>query len=229
MEVTVGTEATPPHGDGLRVRRVPERGRYDRHTIDQVLDASLIAHVGIVDGGVAHVIPMGMARRGDEVLLHGSTASRLMRTLASGTDVCVTVTHLDGVVVARSAFNSSMNYRSVVLYGRARALTDPAEKLDALRTLTEHLIPGRWAEVRPPHEQELRATLIVSVPLDRAAAKVRTGPPEDDPNDMDAPVWAGVIPLRMVAGQLEPDQAAPAHIAVPPSVTRFQSARDANL
>ena len=224
----MGSESRAAHGDGPRVRRVPERGRYDRQTIDAILDASLLAHVGIVDGGVPQVIPMGMARRGDEVLLHGSTASRLMRTLAGGAEVCVTVTHLDGVVVARSAFNSSMNYRSVVLYGQARALTDPTEKLDALRTLTEHLIPGRWAEVRPPHEQELKATLIVSVPLDRAAAKVRTGPPEDDDADMDSPVWAGVIPLRLVSDPPVPDEAMLAPIAVPPSVTRFQSAADAH-
>jgi nitroimidazol reductase NimA-like FMN-containing flavoprotein (pyridoxamine 5'-phosphate oxidase superfamily) len=208
----------------VRVRRVPERGRYDRETIDEILDAALIAHVGIVDNGVPHVIPMGMARRGDEVLLHGSTSSRLMRTLATGAEVCVTVTHLDGVVVARSAFHSSMNYRSVVLYGSARALTDPVEKLDALRTLTDHLIPGRWDEVRPPHEQELKATLIVSVPIDRAAAKVRTGPPEDDLEDLGSPVWAGVIPLLSTTGDPLPDEGISG--AAPPSVRRFRDRRE---
>lgn len=222
----MANEAERPTADqGTRIRRVPERGHYDRATIDQILDASLVAHVGFVDGSVPHVIPMGMARRGDELLLHGSTASRLMRTLAAGADVCVTVTHLDGVVVARSAFHSSMNYRSAVVYGQARALTDPDEKLDALRTLTDHLIPGRWAEVRPPTEQELKATLVVSVPLNRGAAKIRTGPPADDPADMDSPVWAGVIPLTTVAGELQPDNGVDA--AVPESVQRFRGDRPA--
>ena len=172
-----------------KVRRVPNRGHYDLDVVKQVIDAALIAHVGFVgDGNQPYVIPMAVARDGDRLLLHGSTASRLMRTVAGGTDVCVTVTHLDGIVVSRSVFDSSMNYRSAVVLGSATPITDRDEKLAALRTIVNHLLPGRWDEARHPNEQELKATLVLALPLSESSAKIRTGPPADDEADLDQPV-----------------------------------------
>ncbi|HEY7875787.1 MAG TPA: pyridoxamine 5'-phosphate oxidase family protein [Actinomycetota bacterium] len=155
-----------------RVRRAPDRGHHDRATIDAILDDAMVAHVGFVDDdGRPYVIPMAVVRTEDEILLHGSTASRLMRKVADGRRICVTVTHLDGIVVSRSVFDSSMNYRSVVAFGRARAIMDRAEKLAALESLVDHLIPGRWKEARNPSEQELKATTLVALPIDEASAK----------------------------------------------------------
>lgn len=210
-----------PPSDRTRVRRVPERGEYDSETIATILDDALICHVGFVADEKPYVIPMAIARDGDRLLLHGSTASRLMRALSQGADVCVTVTHLDGVVVARSAFNSSMNYRSVVVLGRAEPITDPEDKLEALRLLVERLIPGRWQEVRGSTDQELRATTILSLAIGEASAKVRSGPPEDDEGDLGLDTWAGEIPLRTI--RLDPvrDPVLDPGIPIPPSVVGF--------
>jgi uncharacterized protein len=185
----------------------------------------LTCHVGFVADGLPYVIPMVVARKGDDLLLHGSTASRLARQLATGTDVCVSVTHLDGVVVARSVFDNSMNYRSVIVFGRARAVTNSDEKLEALRVLVEHVLPGRWQEARQPSNKELRATTILELSLREASAKVRSGPPQDDEADLDLPVWAGEIPVRLVSLAPVPDPRLSAEIPVPQSVKRFRAAR----
>jgi nitroimidazol reductase NimA-like FMN-containing flavoprotein (pyridoxamine 5'-phosphate oxidase superfamily) len=207
------------------VRRVPDRGRYDRETIDAVIDEALVCHVGFVSDGSPYVIPMACARDGERILLHGSTASRLLRTLTSGAEVCVTVTHLDGVVVARSAFDSSMNYRSVVVVGRAEAITDPQRKLDALRILVERLIPGRWQEAREPSDKELRATTVLTVPLNEASAKVRSGPPQDDEEDLSLDIWAGEIPLKTISLDPIPDPLLTSEKPVAASVDRFRKER----
>ncbi|HEX2025239.1 MAG TPA: pyridoxamine 5'-phosphate oxidase family protein [Actinomycetota bacterium] len=186
------------------VRRIPDRGRYDEETIFGILDAALICHIGLVEDGQPFVIPMAFGRRDTTLFLHGATASRLLRTLTEGGPVCVTVTVLDGLVLARSGFNHSMNYRSVVVLGTARPL-DGEEKVEALRVITEHLAPGRWDRLRPPLDKELRATSVLAVPIEEASAKVRTGPPKDDPEDLDEPVWAGVVPLHLTAGAPIPD------------------------
>jgi nitroimidazol reductase NimA-like FMN-containing flavoprotein (pyridoxamine 5'-phosphate oxidase superfamily) len=208
-----------------RVRRQPARGVYDREMIYGILDEALICHVGFVADGFPHVIPMVVVRKGDDLLLHGSAASRLVRLLGTGADVCVSVTHLDGVIVARSVFDSSMNYRSVSVFGRARAITRSDEKLEALRTVVEHVLPGRWQEARQPSDKELRATTILALPLEKASAKVRSGPPQDDEADLDLPVWAGEIPVRMVS--LEPlrDPLGNREMSVPESIRRFRAAR----
>jgi uncharacterized protein len=191
---------TEPPSDRTTVKRKPQRAAYDRATIDRILDEGLICHVGFTLDGQTFVLPMIHVRVGDKVYLHGSPASRMLQALARGAEACLAVTLLDGLVLARSAMHHSMNYRSVVLFGRASAVDDPAEKDAALHALTEHLIPGRWADVRTPTERELRGTLVVSVPIQEASAKVRTGPPVDEEADYELPVWAGVVPLRMAPG-----------------------------
>jgi nitroimidazol reductase NimA-like FMN-containing flavoprotein (pyridoxamine 5'-phosphate oxidase superfamily) len=215
------TAATPR----TRVRRVPERGRYDRETIEAILDEALVCHVGIVSDGSPVVIPMACARDGDRLLLHGSTASRLLKTLTSGAEVCVTVTHLDGVVVARSVFHSSMNYRSAVVIGRAEVITDPRSKLGALQTLVERLIPGRWDEVRETSEKELRATTILSLSLTESSAKIRSGPPKDDEEDLSLDIWAGEVPLRTISLDPVTDPLLESEKPVPASVERFRKER----
>lgn len=185
-----------------RVRREPQRGRYDRKTIDAILDEALVCHLGFVHEDQPYVIPTLFARLGDEVLVHGSSASRMLRTLAGGVDCCLTVTLIDGLVLARSVFNHSVNYRSVVILGRAEAVED---KEPALRAFTEKLLPGRWDEVRPPTAQELKATTILRLPIAEASAKLRVGPPKDDEEDYAWPVWAGVIPLETRRGEPVPD------------------------
>lgn len=182
------------------LRRLPQRGNYDRDAINQILDEGFICHVGFAVDGRPFVIPTGYARLADRLLIHGSQASRMLRTLGQGIDVCLTVTLIDGLVLARSAFHHSMNYRSVVVFGQAAVVDKPQEKLEALRILSEHMIPGRWDDVREPSERELQQTTVLSLPLTEASAKVRSGPPLDDEEDYDLDVWAGVIPLRMVAG-----------------------------
>ena len=219
-----------PPSARTRVRRIPYRGVYDRDTIYATIDAALVGHVGFVADELPYVIPMAIARRDDELLLHGSAASRLMRVLRRGAEVCVSVTHLDGVVVARSAFNSSMNYRSVVVFGRPRPLTDRAEKLDAFRVIVNHLIPGRWDEVRAPNDQELKATTVLALPLEEASAKVRSGPPQGDEVDGQQPAaWAGEIPFRLVSLPPITDPTVPNDVAVPPSVARFRVGRAAAI
>jgi nitroimidazol reductase NimA-like FMN-containing flavoprotein (pyridoxamine 5'-phosphate oxidase superfamily) len=182
------------------VRRQPDRGRYDRDQVHAILDEGLVAHVGLVSGNGPVVIPMLYGRDGDRLLLHGSTASRLMRGGAKGLDMCVTVTLVDGLVLARSAFHHSMNYRSVVVFGQATPITDLDERRAALDLLVDHIVPGRGADVRPPSDKELRSTLVLALPLDECSVKLRTGPPLDDEEDLDRFTWAGVVPLTTVPG-----------------------------
>jgi nitroimidazol reductase NimA-like FMN-containing flavoprotein (pyridoxamine 5'-phosphate oxidase superfamily) len=184
-----------------RVRRAPTRAAYDRETIEAILDEGFVAHLGFAVDGQPYVIPTLYARIDDTVYVHGSTASRLIKTLAAGLPACLTVTLLDGLVLARSAFHHSMNYRSVVVLGDARPITDPAELMTALEAITARLVPGRWDEVRAPNRKELKGTRVLAMTLDEASAKLRTGPPADDDEDYALDVWAGVIPLELVAGE----------------------------
>jgi uncharacterized protein len=184
-----------------RLVREADRGVYDRATAYRILDEGFICHVGFVVDGQPFVIPTGYGRVGDDVYIHGSAASRMLRNLDQGVAVCVTVTLVDGLVLARSIFNHSMNYRSVVVLGTARAVQDRTEKLEALRLLSEHILPGRWAESRQPNEKEIKATLVLRLPITEFSAKVRQGDPIDDEEDYGFPTWAGVIPLEMVAGE----------------------------
>jgi uncharacterized protein len=179
------------------VKRLPKRAHYERDVIHAILDEAMICHVGFVHDGHPYVIPTGFARDGDTLFVHGSNASRMLRTLGAGAPVCITVSLLDGLVVARSAFHSSMNYRSVVILGAASPVIDPDEKLRAMRALVDHLIPGRWNDLRPITKKELDQTTVLAVPLAEASAKVRTGGPIDDDQDYDLPIWAGVVPLAL--------------------------------
>lgn len=190
-----------------RVVRMPERGHYDRETVYGIIDEALICHVGFVADGQPFVIPTLHARIGDNLLLHGSSASRMLRHLAAGHPACVTITLTDALVLARSVFNHSINYRSVAIYGQAMPIDDPEEKLAALAAFTERLLPGRWDDVREPSRQEFKATAIVAIPIDSASAKVRVGPPKDEPEDLDRPTWAGIVPIRQSydAPQPSPD------------------------
>lgn len=206
--------SNPPR---TRVRRLPEKAQQDLGALHAVLDAAQVAHVAVVQDGQPFVIPMACARDGDRLLLHGSRASRLMRALAAGTPTCATVTVLDGLVFARSAFESSMHYRSATVLGTAAPVAAD-HVLAAVRVLTEHLMPGRWKELRPPTRKELAATSVVALPLDEWSVKVSDGPPEDPDEDLAEPVWAGVLPLRLAAGtpvdapDLGPDRPVPAHV-----------------
>lgn len=204
------------------LKRLPARGFYDRELVYSILDEGLICQVGFAVDGRPFVIPTGYARHNDQVYIHGSQASRMLRTLKGGIDVCVTVTLLDGLVLARSAFHHSMNYRSVVVFGRATAVDDPADKAAALLAFSEHLIPGRWNDVREPTEQELKATTVLSLPLEEVSAKVRTGPPLDDEEDYELPVWAGVIPLQLAAAAPIPDPRLEAGIGPPRYTTSYK-------
>jgi uncharacterized protein len=208
-----------------RLRRLPARAAYDRGAIDQILDDAMIAHLGFVDQGQPFVIPTLHARVGDTVYFHGSAASRAIRTLTSDVPACLTVTLIDGLVLARSVFHSSVNYRSVVVLGTATPVEGPEERLLALEAFVERLIPGRWGEARPPTPQELKATRVLAMTLDEASAKVRTGPPADDRDDLDLPVWAGVIPLNTTAGAPIPDPATPPQVKPSGAVTRWTPQR----
>ena len=188
-----------------QVKRLPKRGKYDQETVFSILDTAFVCHVGFTVDGQPYVIPTNFGRSGDMLYLHGSAASRMLRQLSEGIPVCVTVTHVDGLVLARSAFHHSVNYRSVVILGQARLVEDPAEKMEALRIFTEHVMKGRWNDVRQPTEQELRATTVLALPLDEVSAKVRTGGPIDDEGDYNLPVWAGVLPLTTSVKSPEPD------------------------
>ena len=190
---------TFPVTDRTTLRRLPKRGFYDRELVYGILDEGFICHVGFAVDGRPFVIPTGYARVEDKLYIHGSQASRMLRTLAQGIDVCVTVTLVDGLVLARSAFHHSMNYRSVVVFGKASIVDDREEKLAALRSLSEQVIRGRWDDARKPNEQELKATTVLSLPLVEVSAKVRTGPPLDDEEDYELPIRAVVIPLRLAA------------------------------
>ena len=207
------------------LRRLPARGHFDRATVNAILDEALICHVGFVSDGQPFVIPTIHARVGDQVFVHGSAASRMLKTLKGGVPVCLTATLLDGLVLARSAFHHSMNYRSVVVLGDAQAVTEERAKWDALHAIVEHVAPGRWAEVREPSEKELAATLVLRLPIEEASAKVRTGPPLDDDEDYALENWAGVLPLRLTPGAPVPDPKMPAGRPLPPSVTGYARPR----
>jgi nitroimidazol reductase NimA-like FMN-containing flavoprotein (pyridoxamine 5'-phosphate oxidase superfamily) len=187
------------------VKRLPARGNYDQAVIHEILDAGLVCHLGFVADGQPFVIPTTYVRKGDTIYVHGSPASRMLQTLEQGVAACVTVTLVDGLVLARSAFHHSINYRSVVVFGTAVLVSDPEEKVQVLEALTEHLIPGRWQEIRQPNAQELKRTLVLAIPIDEASAKIRIGPPIDDEEDYRLGVWAGVVPLRMTASEPVPD------------------------
>jgi nitroimidazol reductase NimA-like FMN-containing flavoprotein (pyridoxamine 5'-phosphate oxidase superfamily) len=195
---------TPPT-DRTRLRRLPERGAYDQETIYSILDEGLICHVGIVVDGRPVVIPMTHARAGDKLVIHGFGGSRLMKALKNGADLCVEVTHLDALVLARSAFHHSMNYRSVIVFGQAIAIEGDDAKNAAFREFFEHLMPGRWDEVRKPDTKELAQTAVIELSLKEASAKIRTGPPEDDDEDYGLPIWAGLLPFTVSTGPPEDD------------------------
>lgn len=198
-----GERRTPP-SERARVGRLPERGAYDRPTIDAILDEALICHLAwVTDEGYPRVIPTIHARVNDTLYLHGSSASRTLRGIEDGREVCVAVTLLDGLVLARSAFHHSMNYRSVIVYGHPRSVTDPQEKLTAQRAIVDHVARGRAAEARMSNQRELDQTTFLAIAIEEASAKLRTGPPKDDEDDLDLPIWAGVLPMRLVPGEPE--------------------------
>jgi nitroimidazol reductase NimA-like FMN-containing flavoprotein (pyridoxamine 5'-phosphate oxidase superfamily) len=205
-----------------RLARLPARGRHERAQLEAILDEALWCHVGFVLEGQPYVIPTIHARVGERLYLHGSAASRMARSLAEGLPVCVTVSLLDGLVLARSAFHHSMNYRSVVILGRAREVTEAGEKDTALRAIVEHVAPGRSHDVRGPSPLELKATSVLCVPIEEASAKVRTGPPLDDEEDHALPCWAGVLPLRLLPGEPLPDPRLPEGIPVPAYVSGYR-------
>jgi uncharacterized protein len=201
-----------------QVKRRAQRGNYDRDVIYQILDESLICHVGFIVEGQPFVIPTAYGRIDDQVYIHGSPMSRMLRSLQQGIDVCITVTLLDGLVLARSAFHHSMNYRSVVIFGTAMTVTAPMEKMTALKAFTDHVMRDRWAEVRPPTDAELTGTTVLALSLESASAKIRTGPPVDDEADYALPVWAGELPLKLGADlpvadpKLSPEIITPAYL-----------------
>lgn len=199
------SDSTFPKNDLNRIRRVPKRGAYDKEAVYAVVDDALICHVGMVEGDRPIVIPTIHARQGDDILIHGAATSRMLNHIAAGRDICITVTHLDGLVLARSVFHHSMNYRSAVLFGKGELIEDVDEKMEALRIFTEKLVPGRWDDARQPNVTESKATKIVRVPIDLASAKVRIGPPGDDDEDYALDVWAGVLPMHTVFGRFKPD------------------------
>ncbi len=204
-----------------KVRRLPKRGSQERELIYNILDEALIAHVGFIVDNQPFVIPMAYGREGDRLYLHGSSVSRLLKTLEKGVDVCCTVTLLDGLVVARSLFHHSMNYRSVVLFGKAKLVESEAEKMTALRVFSEQMIPGRWEDARIPNSQELKATKVLSFPIEEGSAKVRTGPPSDDLEDYALPIWAGELPLKLTAGVPVLDPKLTPDIAIPEYLTHY--------
>jgi nitroimidazol reductase NimA-like FMN-containing flavoprotein (pyridoxamine 5'-phosphate oxidase superfamily) len=204
-----------------RVVREPERGVYDREAAYRILDEGFLCHVGFAVDGQPFVIPTSYGRVESNLYIHGSAASRMLRQMKNGVAVCVTVTLLDGLVLARSVFNHSMNYRSVVVLGKATLVDDPKEKLEALNALSEHILPGRWADSRQPNERELKATSVLRVPIEEFSAKVRVGPPIDDEEDYAFPTWAGVVPLEMVSGQPIPDARLDAAQPPPPYISPY--------
>jgi nitroimidazol reductase NimA-like FMN-containing flavoprotein (pyridoxamine 5'-phosphate oxidase superfamily) len=189
-----------------RLRRLPNRGSHELETIHKILDAGFLAHVGFCVDSQPFVIPTLYGREDDHLFLHGSAASRMLRKLETGVPACITVALVDGLVLARSAFHHSINYRSVVAFGNCKLVAETAEKLHALKTISEHLIRGRWNDVRPPNQKEMKATSVIRFDINEASAKVRVGPPADDEEDYALPVWAGVLPLRLAAGVPAPDE-----------------------
>ena len=204
-----------------QLRRLPSRGSHELETVCQILDAGFLAHVGFNVDGQPFVIPTLYGRDGEALYLHGSAASRMLRELDSGISACVNVTLVDGLVLARSAFHHSMNYRSVVAFGTARKIEDPTKKMDALRVISDHLIAGRWEDVRAPYEQELKATSVLEFAMEEASAKIRTGPPVDEEEDYELPMWAGVLPLTIRPGQPIPDPRLPAGTVIPEYVNSY--------
>ena len=207
--------------DKNRVRRMPNRGAYDKATIYPIVDGALLCHVGLVRDGEPVVIPTLHARQGDTILLHGASTSHLMQYAAAGHPLCLTMTLVDGLVLARSVFHHSVNYRSAVLFGRGQRVAE-AEKMEALAYFTEKLIPGRWADARQPTPTEMKATTIVAVTIESASAKIRTGPPKDDEEDYALPIWAGVLPIHQQTGVLEADPLLTEGIGVPDYLLRYQ-------
>lgn len=203
------------------LKRLPKRGVFDRETVYRILDEAFICHVGFVVEGRPFVVPTGYGRKDDNLYIHGSAASRMLHSLAHGIEVSVTVTLLDGLVLARSAFHHSMNYRSVMIFGAASLVEDEEEKLEALRVISEQIIPGRWDEVRPPNPSELKQTKVLRLPLAEVSAKVRTGPPLDDEEDYALAVWAGEVPLRLIASEPVADPRLPADIPVSRSASHY--------
>jgi nitroimidazol reductase NimA-like FMN-containing flavoprotein (pyridoxamine 5'-phosphate oxidase superfamily) len=206
---------TYPKTPRSTLKRIADRGLYDQASVHAVLDAGLVAHIGIAPEGKPVVIPVLYTRMGEEIIFHGAKASRLLKYVQAGGEVCVTVTLLDGLVLARSLFEHSMNYRSVVAFGKGRLLEDAAEKMEALRLISEQMLPGRWNDARQPTEKELNATTVVAVKIEEATAKIRTGGPEDNEEDYALPVWAGEVPLRTVAGEPIRDGRLEDHIQLP--------------
>lgn len=207
--------------DRNRIKRLPKRGHYDRETIHRILDEALICHVAFVEKRQPYVIPINFARVEDRIVLHGAKASRLLKHIEAGHPICVEVTIVDGLVLARSVFNHSVNYRSVVVFGKGRLIEDQQEKLAALQAVTEHLIPGRWQEARLPNRKELNATRVVSINIDEASAKVRMGPPIDDEEDYSLPVWAGILPLQEMPLPPIQDELQLDHIPLPEYVSQY--------
>jgi uncharacterized protein len=207
-----------------RIHRLAKRGHYERETIYRILDEALICHVGFAEEGQPYVIPINFARVGETIVLHGAKASRLLKHIGAGHPVCVEATLVDGLVLARSVFHHSINYRSVVLFGRGRLVEDQ-EKLAALKAITEHLIPGRWKEARLPSRKELNATSVVSIRIEEASAKVRMGPPLDDEEDYAVPVWAGVLPLHEVPSAPIRDELQSEDVPLPAYVARYSRTR----
>jgi uncharacterized protein len=203
------------------VKRLPARGVYDREVVHQILDQALICHLGFVIDGQPFVIPTIHVRVDETIYVHGSPASRMLRTLEQGVPACVTVTHVDGLVLARSAFHHSMNYRSAVVLGTARIVDDQQQKFDALHSLTDHLMRGRWEDIRQPNPEELRRTLVLEIAIESASAKIRTGPPLDEEEDYALPMWAGVLPLKWSATKPVPDSRLAADVPVPSYVTSY--------
>jgi nitroimidazol reductase NimA-like FMN-containing flavoprotein (pyridoxamine 5'-phosphate oxidase superfamily) len=205
------------------LRRIPNRGSHDWETINQILDAGFLAHVGFCVDGQPFVIPTLYGRDGEKLYLHGSAVSRMLRELETGIPTCVTVTLVDGLVLARSAFHHSMNYRSVVAFGSAGKIADPEQKVESLRIISEHIIPGRWADVRQPSEKELKATTVLEFSISEASAKVRSGPPLDDESDYELAVWAGVLPLKITSRPPVPDDKLIKGVTLPDYVRRYDS------
>ena len=214
-----------PRTPRTTLKRLPKRGSHERETINQILDEGFICHVGFVIEGQPFVIPTGYARIGDRLIIHGSQASRMLRALKTGIDACINVTLIDALVLARSAFHHSMNYRSVVILGRATLIDEREEKLEALFALSEHMIPGRWQEVRKPSEAELQQTTVLSMPIEEASAKIRTGPPLDDEEDYAMEVWAGVLPMRTIAENPLPDPRLGKTVEIPDYVFNYKRSR----
>jgi nitroimidazol reductase NimA-like FMN-containing flavoprotein (pyridoxamine 5'-phosphate oxidase superfamily) len=221
-QFTILRMTTFPQTSRTNLKRLPKRGHFDRDTVYAILDEGFICHIGFVVDGQPFVIPTGYARVDDNLFVHGSQASRMLRTLANGVDACVTVTLVDGLVLARSAFHHSINYRSVVVFGRATLVEDREEKDAALFAFSEQVIRGRWNDVREPTESELKQTTVLRMPLTEASAKVRTGPPIDDEEDYSMSTWAGVIPLRLVADEPIADPRLPSRIVVPDYAANYK-------